>query len=268
MKKIITILIVLVGILLVITLFSLDFGTNGNGNNGNGNNNSSRVFLTNTFSEGFEDALSFEDIFDEDLSRWHNLHQEPSSNKLEINNNIVHSGKNSLKFFSVARTSDVPKASIMRQGFSFKKNDEVWSSAWYYIEGNANAQDTFLWDLEDSEAYQNPGRRIYIQEGEFIASDLGKSLSAEIFRQERGKEIKVPKNKWFNIKIYLYLSEEKDGRMEVWQDNIKIINGKGQTLPNKNSIYDRLEVGLTANANEESTRTLYLDDIRISDKEF
>ncbi len=216
------------------------------------------------FSDDFENAAKFSDLFHKDLSRWHGTQKDPPENSIELTQEKVHSGKNAVKFFAKARTgSGASKADIERGTFQFKKGDDVWFSGWYFIAGTKEARDIFLWDLEDGTAYQNPGRRVYVQEGECLASDLGKTLFGPTFRQDRGKEKLVPREKWFQVKVHLFLSEGRDGWMEVWQDGVKIIDGKGQTLPSARSVYDRLQVGLTANGNANNDHTVYLDDIAI-----
>jgi hypothetical protein len=68
------------------------------------------------------------------------------------------------------------------------------------------------------------------------------------------------------LRVHLLLSEKADGVMEVWQDETKIIDAYGQTLPTVKTIYDRLEVGLTANGSTEHAHTLYVDDVSISNR--
>lgn len=54
--------------------------------------------------------------------------------------------------------------------------------------------------------------------------------------------------------------------MEVWQDGVKVLDGRGQTLPTAKTIYSRLQLGITANGNRHSPCTLYLDDVAISNR--
>jgi len=223
--------------------------------------------VTKRFSDGFEGAAAWNDLFPRDYSRWHGSQRTPKENVVELTHEKVHSGKSAMKFFAKARRGgSVPKADIERSLLQFKKGDHVWFSGWYFIVGGTDARDVFLWDLEDSTTYQNPGRRVYIQEGEYLASDLGKTLFGQTFRQG-AKKFPVIKDRWFQIKIHLFLSEGSDGRMEVWQDGVKVIDGKGRTLPSASSVYDRLQIGLTANASDKYDHTVYVDDISIADSE-
>ena len=49
--------------------------------------------------------------------------------------------------------------------------------------------------------------------------------------------------------------------MEVWQDGVKVIDAFGKTLPTARTIYNRLQIGLTANGNRTHPQTLFVDDI-------
>ena len=68
------------------------------------------------------------------------------------------------------------------------------------------------------------------------------------------------------LRVHLFLSEGGDGRMEVWQDGTKVLDATGQTLPTARTIYDRLQVGLTANGNRMHAQTLFVDDVAISNR--
>ena len=52
--------------------------------------------------------------------------------------------------------------------------------------------------------------------------------------------------------------------IELWQDGLKIVDARGQTLPQAHTIYNSLEVGISAHSESKGTATLYVDDIRIS----
>ena len=211
------------------------------------------------FEDGFENADSLMDLIC--MDRWHNVQIEPSTNRVEVTSEKVHSGTRALKLVAASGSGGATKADIDRQLLTFKKGDEVYFSGWFYLVGGKDVSGIFLWDLESTQYYNAPGRRLYIQGGEYLASDLGKWLpEPPIFRQSSGKEVLFPKDRWCHVEIHLHLSEGSDGVMEVWQDGLKVIDGQGQTLPTAEAVYDRLQVGITANSNA-SAQTLYLDDI-------
>eukprot|EP01035_Chromulina_nebulosa_P042435 gene42435-57450_t len=118
-----------------------------------------------------------------------------------------------------------------------------------------------MWDLETTQLRNSPGRRLFLQDGEFFASDLGKWWTGKKFRQPPGAQVKFPKDKWVQVKIHLVLSEGNDGRMQVWQDGQKVLDATGKTLPRASTIYDRMQVGVTANGRPNRAQTIYVDDV-------
>ena len=67
------------------------------------------------------------------------------------------------------------------------------------------------------------------------------------------------------------LSEKEDGVVELWQDGTRIVDARGQTLPLAHSIYNSLEVGISARSISVHSigplpATLYVDDVSISNQ--
>lgn len=211
------------------------------------------------FTEGFENALILQDLFAKDLSRWHWVQQIPGTNRIEIDEENVHSGENSLKFLAEKSKDSVSKSDIVREGLAFKKGNDLWFSGYFYIPSGTDMREVFLLDFEDSKLYQSPGRRFYIQEGEKLASDQKGFPKRETFRSASP----IIKNKWFNLKVHMFLSDGADGKVEVWQEGIKIIDGNGPNLPSSSSIYDRMQIGITANQ-DLYDQIIYIDDIIVS----
>jgi hypothetical protein len=214
-----------------------------------------------------EREFRFADGFEDGVGSWHGFQREPDSNFVEVTARRPHSGAKSLECRAVPydghRSS---KADIFLGGLPFVKGDQVWFSGWYYLEGMSGAGLVFLWDLEASRKYQSPGRRLYLQENDVLASDLGKWWRGPTFRQHRGAAICVPRNRWVSLRLHLYLAEGETGRLEVWQDGAKILDGYGQTLPTASAVYDRLQIGITANGNRSHAATLFVDDIVLSNR--
>jgi hypothetical protein len=90
---------------------------------------------------------------------------------------------------------------------------------------------------------------------------------ASKFRQPWDRGVAFPQDRWVRLRVHLFLSEDSDGTMEVWQDEIKVLDAQGQTLPTAKTIYDRWQVGLTANGNTTHEHTLYVDDVIISNQQ-
>lgn len=192
---------------------------------------------------------------------------QPEQNAVELTTEVVHSGRQSLKCFATAKRGDgASKADIGRGGFRFVKGDHVWSQCWLFLKGTEDASLVFLWDLECSSKWQSPGRRLYLQSGGVLTSDIGKWFFAHVFRQPWDRGVPFPRDRWVRLKVHLFLSESSDGVMEVWQDETKVLDGHGQTLPTSKTVYDRLQVGITANGNHTHAHTLYVDDVIISNR--
>lgn len=222
------------------------------------------------FRDGFEDSAKLDDLLKKDSSRWNGVELQSSAgaqtNSVALTSERAHTGKNALK--CVAAPFDGKKASeadIEREGLRFVKGDDVYFSGWYWLEGNTETSSIFLWDLESTTLRNTPGRRLFLQNGEMIASDLGKWWSAKKFRAVGGAP-KFPKNRWVEVKIHLHLSDREDGRMQVWQDGVKVLDEAGKTLPRARTVYDRMQVGLTANAGRAQPQTLYVDDVMLSNR--
>jgi hypothetical protein len=64
----------------------------------------------------------------------------------------------------------------------------------------------------------------------------------------------------------MQLSAESDGVMKVWQNDALIINAQGITLPRQDSIYSRLQAGITANGNTRYSQAVYLDNVSVWDQ--
>lgn len=223
------------------------------------------------FADGFEGVSTFIDLFPHDYSRWHGRQQEAApgrdGNRVELVANLVHSGTNALKLTAVPYDGHTAsKADLELERLNFGRGDQVWFSGWYYFVGGTDAELVFLWDLETTQYGKSPGRRLYIQNGGWLASDLGKWWTGKTFRQSKGQEVSFPKDRWVQLRVHLLLSADNDGVMEVWQDDTKVLDARGKTLPTARAVYNRLQLGITANGSRQSTNMLYLDDIAISNQ--
>jgi len=91
-----------------------------------------------------------------------------------------------------------------------------------------------------------------------------KWLEKPTFKPPKDLDVTFPRNKWVHVKVHFFLSEKADGVAELWLDGKKVIEGKGQTLPFDGVVYDRLEVGISANP-KKTTTVLFVDDVTVSD---
>lgn len=185
-------------------------------------------------------------------------------NRVEPTGEIAHSGQGALKTYSVPRIPQLitHKASLETELLHFVRGDDVWFSGWYYVP-KSSGMPTTLMDLETTWFKEHPGIRIFMF-GEGYAGFELKWGSKPTYRQARGKEIPFPRDRWVHLAYHLTLSEKQDGVVQLWQDGKRIVDARGQTLPLEHTIYNSLEVGLSAYSRTERPATLYVDDIMIA----
>ena len=249
--------------------------------------NEDRFQVLYEFREDFEDADSIHDLMVEDLDdiRWtHFTLQSPSTpsikeyndlkqciiqdkcdfidNRVEPSTDFAHSGVTSLKTFSIPPSAEMKtaKASLSTEVLHYTKGDDVWFSGWFYLK---EGRPTTIMDLESTWLKGDSGIRILMTENSELYVEL-KALDKPEWKQKN--PIVFPSGKWVNVKTHFVL-DEKNGLVELWQDDIKIIEGEGRTLPNHDTIYNSLEVGTSSNPHLTTT-TLYVDDVTISNKPF
>jgi len=180
-------------------------------------------------------------------------------NRVEPSAELAHEGKQSLKCVSVAPVRDMitAKASLGTELIHFVKDDDLWFSGWYFLK---SGMPYTLMDLECAWINQAPGLRIMIENGELLVE----LKWADKPRYTQGKQkTKFPAGKWVQVKAHFKLSEKEDGLVELWQDGVQIVSVKGRTLPLSDTVYNTLEIGISATSGDAM---LYVDDIEVSDK--
>ncbi|OVE75852.1 hypothetical protein BVX97_03330 [bacterium E08(2017)] len=187
-------------------------------------------------------------------------------NRLEPSSERAHTGKQSLKALAAAPETGMActKSSLHTTMMHYVKGDDVWFSAWYYIE--KCGEFLTLMDLESTYVRQHPGMRIRLSNG-YLDFELAKWRPKSMYRQPKDTRVKFPVEQWVHIKAHLFLSEKEDGIIQLWQNDKLIIDQKGQTLPFAEAVYDDLEIGLSAHSNSPEPAILYVDDMVISNKE-
>ena len=187
-------------------------------------------------------------------------------NRVEPSPAVVYTGSRALYTHAVAKTSEmvVSKAFLGSQSLHYLKGDDVWFSAMYYIDPEEGTPQTIM-DLETSWYRERPGLRLMITDVGHLQVEL-KWIIRLKYRQLGGQEVQFPKGQWVHIETHYYLSDEDDGVIEIWQDGVKIIDEQGQTLPIASTIYNYLEIGITAHNSDSEDVTVYVDDMVISDQ--
>lgn len=225
----------------------------------------------NSMQEDFESYTSADSMFNEDESRWSFSQNTAEGNYIVLDTTIVHSGNQSLKFFAYASPADgASKCSIVKQKMAFFEGDVVRMSAWYYIEGTANADWLFLFDFEEQATIgAGPGIRIANTENTGLVLEH-KFFNTDMYQTE-GQDIALPRNQWVNITMEVKLSQKKKGYIKIWQDNVLVLSGDNRkTLPKDflysqqgtKGMYQSIEFGITANT-KNSDMVLYMDDILV-----
>ncbi|MFS4467147.1 heparin lyase I family protein [Maribacter sp. 2210JD10-5] len=165
-----------------------------------------------------------------------------------------------LKFTAVKPTSDMvtSKSSLGTVLNFFKKTDEVWFQADYFIE---EGMPYSIVDFENSYFEGAPGPRVVIRENKLVVENKFGNKAIFFGTSDRT----VPVGEWFTVKVYLKYSNEADGVVEIYQDGERLFRTIGINLPTANAIQNILEVGISA-TDEETV--LLMDNIRISDTSF
>lgn len=241
----------------------------------------------NNYTEGFETASSFTDLFissfgDVDLYWTSITLQSPATpnvseyielsqcilngtcdfidNKMELFSDPSNNTNTSLKFTCVPPSAnmEISKSSIISTLNFYQKTSEVWFEANYYIESGLPFS---IVDFENTHFSKNPGPRVVIRNNRLeIENKFGIKIN-----YDNNTETTVPKNEWFTLKVHLKYSNESDGIIELWQDGTLIISESGINLPTSNSVQDKLEIGITAST---IGCELLMDNIRISETPF
>ncbi|MHC4401934.1 MAG: hypothetical protein ACYTG0_19865 [Planctomycetota bacterium] len=183
-------------------------------------------------------------------------------NRVEPTTEIAHTGKSSLKCYCVPKSPGMvtTKASLDTSLLHFIAGDDVWFSGWFYL---ADGGRPFtLVDLETTWMFQHPGIRICLAEDGCLFVEL-KWPGKPKYRQEAGRRRTFPVERWVHLELHLRLTANQEGLVELWQDDVLVVEATGQTLPLDVAVYDKLEVGISAH-NHRDAALLYVDDIAIS----
>ena len=185
--------------------------------------------------------------------------------RLEPTKELSHSGSTSLKCVATAKPSSMVtcKASVSCPLVYFRNGDDFWYEAYYLAKGSLPMT---LVDLESEFVQEHPGIRLRIFDDGALGVEL-KALNKPQFRQDPDKRVAFPKDQWVCVRVHFHLSPT-EGKVEVWQDDVKVLDKSGPTLPFRSAIYNSLEIGISAHGNPKDSCTLYVDDVRLSATEF
>jgi hypothetical protein len=238
------------------------------------------------FEEGFEDASSVRDLIGPErgwtsftlqspatpsIPEYNALRQQIMTgrggfldNRIETSTEFARSGKRSLKCTSAppSRGMTTAKASLTSSLMHFVKGDDLWYSAWFLVP-DERSQPFTLTDFESTWLKEHPGMRIMLDPPGHLMLKL-KWAGKPKYRQAKGRKVCFPVGRWVEVRSHLRLSDQPDGVVELWQDGVKVVDARGQTLPLAGTVYDDLEVGISAHSFGPNTAILYVDDVTVS----
>lgn len=181
--------------------------------------------------------------------------QEFVENRVEPSTERAHSGARSARFYSASKSRSMvcSKSSMSTSTMHFIKGDDFWFSGWFYFE---KGMPLTIMDLESTWLNKHSGIRIQLSENGAPSIEL-KAFDKPIWRN-RG--FAIPRNQWVHVKVH-FLLDERDGELELWIDDELVVEGTGQTLPLADTVFNCLEVGISANLDET---ILFVDDLQVS----
>jgi hypothetical protein len=178
-------------------------------------------------------------------------------NRLEVSTARAHGGSRSLRAYAVPPDSGsyVSKASLECELAYFVKGDNFWFSGWFNV---AQGRPVGILDLETSFMSEYPGLRILLDEQLHPRVEL-KWADKPTYASTAGTAL--PAGKWVHVRLHAFLSDGPDGQVEMWIDDRQVVNTHGQTMPLADAVYDRVEIGITANTG--SAAEVFVDDIKV-----
>lgn len=218
----------------------------------------------NSFADDFENGI------ERTVDGWHQQMKLASgskagnpANRVETTTEQVHSGKFALKTYTPKDPNDLQKAAVLRELFFFPPESDFWFSAWYFIPGQSNIENLFIFDLEAT-GRSGVGRRLMFtgSHGLYLMLE-GKRSTGPQYAQTQ-TPVPFPRNQWVHLKLHLHLSPGATGSVELWQDGKLILDKQGPNIP-RDSFYDRIEVGQTANSTHQEL-TVFVDDVQVSNQ--
>ncbi len=224
----------------------------------------------NQYEDGFENYQLVEELFDGEDKLWSFSQLTRNENMISIDSLNAHSGTQSLKFYAYnSRKSDASKCSVAKQKMAFWNDETVRITAWYYLQGTEDHEWLFLMDLEEQVAIgAGPGMRIAMVDNKLRVEY--KFFENDVL-QNPNEEINFPRDKWVKITFETKLSQNNNGSVKLYQDELLIIDrSEIRTLPNDllyaqqgtKGMYSSVELGITANS-QDNELTLWVDDVLI-----
>ncbi|MBZ0267882.1 polysaccharide lyase, partial [bacterium] len=240
------------------------------------------------FENGFENLTSVSDLAS---AGWTRFETTMPGNDVQLSHLSAHAGQTALRLAAVPASPDGPVsksyvqvANHAARPLRFFAGNRVRLAAWFLVVGDLNLQGLVLFDLESGTCWRDefgsnpsPGIRLMLSGGDdYLAVERGKiGLGDATLRQTAAR---FPRDRWVHVEWVVDLSSGADGRVSIVLDGQPILAADGATLPdatvmgavlgrpdfrlNEPVYYDRIQVGITANASAYPV-TVYVDDVRV-----
>lgn len=182
-------------------------------------------------------------------------------NRVEPSTAVTHGGGTALRTYAVppSDTMVTSKASLDTELLHLAKGEHVYFSGWFHV---SRGRPVSILDFESSAISGSPGLRLLLSEDDRLTPRLELKWGRKpTYRAAPGASLAT--GRWVNVRLHLLLDDGRNGRMELWLDDHQVIDATGQTLPVADAVYDRLQVGITANPAGVTTE-LYVDDVELS----
>jgi hypothetical protein len=182
-------------------------------------------------------------------------------NRLDLDTRRMHKGTKSLRLQAVKPVSplSLTKTSIDNENLLLRKNTAVSITAWFYI---AEGTPTGLLDLECGVISESPGIRLLLSDQLEPKVEM-KWGNKTTYRVPPTIGTKIPRNTWVKIRLNLAITDNTNGIVQLYVNDRLVIDARGQTLYNADIIYNRLQMGITANASP-SNAVVYMDEINFN----
>lgn len=140
----------------------------------------------------------------------------------------------------------------------YKENDTVTITAWFYLESGHVAT---LLDLESSYYVDGGGLRVFLNQARAFKVERAK-LEPSLDWSQAGTPVVLPYGVWTKVEFEMFLKSDSSGSVLLKIDDVTVISGTGQTLWLSDTVYNRIQAGLTAN-DGNSDCVLYMKDLSV-----
>lgn len=234
------------------------------------------------FSDGFERADKFLDLFPRDASRWTHREKTRAGNSLEVVDRNVHSGTRALRLTAERGSGPVSKASIEHEGMRLRAGQTVAVKMALYIENARTLHNLFIMDLECTICWdkgnriqnQHPGVRVVLKgEHGVPVVERGKiGIKRDLI--PANTKIRFPLRRWVEVTWKLRLANDESGISELYLDSKRVLAARGPNFPDQaifakygvkltQLLYDKIEVGITANSTAGPV-AMIIDDVSVA----